>query len=68
MESDGPILTDPRVMLGKPTVAGTRITVDLILLGAVAAIRTVLNCFLSQELERERRQAAPRPERDATRG
>lgn len=38
---------------------------DVILLGAIAAIRTVLNYFLSQELERERRQVAPRPERDA---
>lgn len=40
---------------------------DVILLGAIAAIRTVLNYFLSQELERERRQIAPRPERDAMR-
>ncbi len=41
---------------------------DVILLGAIAAIRTALNYFLSQELERERRQVAPRPERDATSG
>ena len=43
---------------------------DVILLGAIAAIRTALNYFLSQELERERRaeEAAPRPERDATSG
>src|ERR687898_1861301 len=43
---------------------------DVILLGAIATIRTVLNYFLSQELERARREeeAAPRPERDATRG
>ena len=40
---------------------------DVILLGAIAAIRTVLNYFLSQELERERRQTAPRPEQDAMR-
>ena len=40
---------------------------DVILLGAIATIRTVLNYFLSQELERERQQVAPRPERDATR-
>lgn len=40
---------------------------DVILLGAIAAIRTALNFFLSQELERERRAAAPEPERDATR-
>ena len=38
---------------------------DVILLGAVAAIRTVLNYFLSQELERERQQTASPPERDA---
>jgi uncharacterized membrane protein len=31
---------------------------DVILLGAIAAIRTVLNFFLSQELERERRENA----------
>ena len=31
---------------------------DVILLGAIAAIRTVLNFFLSQELERERQQEA----------
>ncbi len=41
---------------------------DVILLGAIAAIRTVLNYFLSQELERERQQAASRPERDAAGG
>ena len=41
---------------------------DVILLGAIAAIRTALNYFLSQELERERREVAPRPERDATSG
>ncbi|AHY48095.1 putative membrane protein (plasmid) [Rubrobacter radiotolerans] len=41
---------------------------DVILLGAIAAIRTVLNYFLSQELERERREAASRPERDAIAG
>jgi uncharacterized membrane protein len=38
---------------------------DVILLGAIAAIRTVLNYFLSQELERERRQVAPPSARDA---
>ena len=38
---------------------------QVILLGAIAAIRTALNYFLSLELERERRGATPRPERDA---
>lgn len=41
---------------------------DVILLGAIATIRTVLNYFLSQELERERREVAARPERDAAAG
>lgn len=35
---------------------------DIELLAAIAAIRTVLNYFLSKELEREREQ--PPPERD----
>ena len=34
---------------------------DVILLGAIATIRTVLNYFLSQELERERREEAATP-------
>lgn len=38
---------------------------DVILLGAIAAIRTALNYFLSQELERERRQTGPADGRDA---
>ena len=38
---------------------------QVILLGAIAAIRTVLNYFLSLELERERRGVTPGPERDA---
>lgn len=42
---------------------------DVILLGAIATIRTALNFFLSQELERERREvASSRPEREATAG
>ncbi len=42
---------------------------DVILLGAIATIRTALNYFLSQELERERRAVASRrPEREATAG
>ena len=40
---------------------------DVLLLGAIAAIRTALNYFLSQELERERRQEASGPEREAMR-
>ena len=34
------------------------------LLAAIVVIRTVLNYFLSKELEREREQAPPEPERD----
>jgi len=34
------------------------------LLAAIVVIRTVLNYFLSKELEREREQVAPEPERD----
>src|SRR5215207_11665836 len=41
---------------------------DVILLGAIATIRTVLNYFLSKELERERREVASRPEHDAATG
>lgn len=41
---------------------------DVLLLGAIVVIRTVLNYFLSQELERERREVAPEPERDVVRG
>ena len=40
---------------------------DVLLLGAIAAIRTALNYFLSQELERERRQEASGPECEAMR-
>jgi uncharacterized membrane protein len=39
---------------------------EVILLGAIATIRTVLNYFLSQELERERREAAATSGREAT--
>ncbi len=35
------------------------------LLAAIVVIRTVLNYFLSKELEREREQVSPEPERDA---
>jgi uncharacterized membrane protein len=37
---------------------------DVLLLGAIVVIRTVLNYFLSKELERERQQVRP----DAVRG
>ena len=38
------IVSDPKVMMGKPVVAGTRITVDLILekLGAGESIEAIL--------------------------
>jgi uncharacterized membrane protein len=39
---------------------------EVILLGAIAPIRTGLNYFLSQELARERMEAAGTPGRDAT--
>ena len=38
------------------------------LLAAIVVIRTVLNYFLSKELEREREQVPPEPERDLFRG
>ena len=38
------------------------------LLAAIVLIRTVLNCFLSKELERERREVELEPEPDALRG
>jgi uncharacterized membrane protein len=38
------------------------------LLAAIVVIRTVLNYFLSKEIERERAEAAPKPERDAPLG
>jgi uncharacterized membrane protein len=36
----------------------------VLLLGAIVVIRTVLNYFLSKELERERQETAPEHERD----
>jgi uncharacterized membrane protein len=41
---------------------------DVLLLGAIVVIRTVLNYFLSKELERERQQVRSEPEHDAARG
>lgn len=42
--SESMIVSDPKVMMGKPVVAGTRITVDLILekLGSGESIEAVL--------------------------
>ena len=42
--SDPMIVSDPQVMMGKPVVAGTRLTVDLILekLGSGESIEAVL--------------------------
>ena len=42
--SEPPIVSDPKVMMGKPVIAGTRITVDLILekLGSGESIEAVL--------------------------
>src|SRR5436305_1423614 len=37
---------------------------DVVLLAAIVAIRTLLNYFLSKELERERREVSPKPEGD----
>jgi uncharacterized membrane protein len=41
---------------------------DVILLGAIATIRTALNYFLSQELARERREEAATPDTSEQRG
>jgi len=38
------------------------------LLAAIVVIRTVLNYFLTKELEQEREQVPPEPERNAVRG
>lgn len=40
---------------------------EVLLLGAIVVIRTVLNYFLSKELERERQEVALEPEREAPR-
>jgi uncharacterized membrane protein len=40
---------------------------DVLLLGAIVVIRTVLNYFLSKELERERQQVRSEPESAAVR-
>ncbi len=42
--SESMVISDPKVMMGKPVVAGTRVTVDLILekLGSGESIEAVL--------------------------
>lgn len=52
------IVADPEVMLGKPVIAGTRITVEIILerLGAGEAIEDILEAY--PQLSREAIQAA----------
>jgi len=54
------IISDPNVMLGKPVVAGTRITVELILekLAAGESIEQILEAH--PKLTREKIQAALR--------
>ncbi len=56
--SDPMIVSDPQVMMGKPVVAGTRVTVDLILekLGSGESIEAVLASH--PRLTREDIQAA----------
>lgn len=52
------IVSDPRIMLGKPVIAGTRITVELILerLGTGETVDDLLKAF--PHLSREAIQAA----------
>jgi uncharacterized protein (DUF433 family) len=55
---DGLVVSDPTVMMGKPVIAGTRITVELILekLAAGATVDELLNSH--PRLTREGVQAA----------
>jgi uncharacterized protein (DUF433 family) len=64
---DSLILSDPKVMMGKPVVAGTRITVEAILerLGAGEAVEDLLEAY--PRLTRESVQAALRFAADALR-
>src|SRR5918997_6111501 len=78
---EGYINTEIRLYLGRYLALGLEFQIgadilstavaptidDVLLLGAIVVIRTVLNYFLSKELEREREQIAPGPERDAPR-
>ena len=53
---DGLITSDPKVMMGKPVVAGTRLTVELILEGLAAgeSVQQLLEAYprLSEEAVR----------------
>lgn len=44
---DGLIISDPRVMMGKPVIAGTRITIEHILdeLAAGRTVEELLDCY-----------------------
>ncbi len=55
---DGRIVVDPKVMLGKPVVRGTRITVEILLekLAAGLSVEAVLKDY--PQLEREDIRAA----------
>ena len=62
-----PIISDPQVMLGKPVIAGTRITVELVL-EKLAAGETVEQILAAHpELTREKIQAALRFSEEAMR-
>ena len=47
MTSNGRVITDPKIMLGKPVIKGTRITVELILrkLGEGATEQDILDAY-----------------------
>jgi uncharacterized protein (DUF433 family) len=66
--SESLIVSDPKVMMGKPVVAGTRITVELILekLGSGETIEQILEAH--PRLTREAVLAAVRFAADALRG
>ncbi|HEY7357655.1 MAG TPA: DUF433 domain-containing protein [Ktedonobacterales bacterium] len=51
------IISDPQIMLGKPVIAGTRITVEFIL-EQLAAGETIEQIMDGYELTREQVQAA----------
>ena len=61
------VISDPQVMLGKPVIAGTRITVELVLekLAAGETVEQILEAH--PKLTREKIQAALRFAADALR-